>query len=186
MIAGKAYTVQPENNLNTLPPELQPRLLAEKEDESAIVFFTLGSPYSNFYAAPFSKDNVRYCCNEQYIQARKAELFNDDDVQQKIMQSNNPYEIKKLGGNVKNFVKQRWEQEAQKIVTDACVCKFSQNAELLRELFNTGNKEIGEASKDTFWGIGKSLDDVNILDHKSWTGQNTLGNVLMYVREQLQ
>ena len=108
VLQGKSYTVAPKNNLDTLPLELQPRRAAERENESTIVFFTLASPFSNFHDAPFIRDNVKFCCNEQYIQAKKAELFSDDETQQKIMMSSNPYEIKRLGNTVKNFVKQRW------------------------------------------------------------------------------
>ena len=186
IIHGKAYTVAPKNNLNTLPLDLQPRVAAERQNENTIVFFTLSSPFSNFHDAPFFRDNNRYFCNEQYIQAKKAELFCDDETQQKIMVSSNPYEIKRLGGKVKNFVQQRWELAAKKIVTEACLCKFTQNAELYHELTNTGSKIIGEASKDLFWGIGKSLDDLTVLDNTDWPGENTLGNVLMDIREQLK
>ena len=186
IINGKAYTVEPKNNLDSLPPELNPRATAEKENDNAIVFFTLGSPFSNFKTAPFYKDNQRYFCNEQYIQSKKAQMFNDDDADDKIMRSTNPYEIKKIGGFVKNFIRQKWEQEAKRIASEACMCKFSQNLDLLDILLETGQKKIGEASKDPLWGIGKSLEDPGVLDCTNWPGENILGNVLMYVREQLK
>jgi len=178
--------VEPENTLASLPMTLQPRAAAEKENETVIVFFTQGSPFSNFHHAPFVKNNTRYCCNEQYIQASKAQIFNDDNAHAKIMQSRNPYEIKKLGRDVRNFIKQKWEQEAKKIAIEGCLAKFSQNTELLDALLRTEKKTIGEASKDPIWGIGKSLDAADVLDSDSWTGENVLGNALMYVREQLQ
>ena len=65
------------------------------------------------------------------------------------------------------------------------IAKFSQNSHLLEILLETGQKEIGEASKDPFWGIGRSLNDPSVLDKNSWTGENLLGNTLMYIREQL-
>ena len=113
-------------------------------------------------------------------------MFNDDEADEKIMKSTNPYEIKAIGGSVKNFIRQRWEQEAKKIATEACMNKFSQNLELLDILLKTGNKKIGEASKDPLWGIGKALHDEDVLDSTNWPGENILGNVLMYVREQLK
>jgi ribA/ribD-fused uncharacterized protein len=130
----------------------------------------------------------RYTSNEQYIQSSKAQLFDDDSTHARIMQTSNPYDIKQLGKEVKDFVQQRWEQEARKVATDGCMAKFSQNGHLLvlEALIKTGHRIIGEASKDTFWGVGKSLSDETILESDAWTGQNLLGEILMNVRDQLQ
>lgn len=187
IISGKAFTVEPLNNLHELPFELNPRNSAEKQNEEAIVFFTQGSPLSNFHHAPFMKDNIGYSCSEQYIQAKKAELFNDDLAHSKIMLTTDPYAIKKLGSRVRNFVKPRWEREAKKIAQDACMAKFSQNERLREVLLETNGKRIGEGSKDVIWGIGMSLDNENVLNTNLWhRGQNLLGEILTYVREQLQ
>lgn len=186
ILKGKTYTVEPINNLNGLPAELCPRSLAEKENDNVIVFFSQGSPLSNFHYAPFTVNNVNYTSNEQYIQASKAQLFDDDKTHAKIMQTSNPYDIKKLGNEVKNFVKQRWQQEAKKVAIAGCLAKFSQNGHLLEALIKTDGKLIGEASKDSFWGVGKSLSDETVLDSTSWAGENLLGNVLMTVRDQLK
>ena len=183
ILDGKAFTV---NNLKDLPKSLHPRTAAEKCNQEALVFFTQGSPFSNFYLAPFVIDYTRYVNNEQYIQAKKAELFNDDDSHSKIMQTSNPYAIKTIGSRVRNFIKQKWEQHARKIAMDACTAKFAQNPDLLEILLSTDNKDIGEASTDPFRGIGKSLNDDNVLDQSLWTGDNVLGHVLMTVRKNLK
>ena len=162
------------------------KIFAEKQNDDVIVFFTKGSPFSNFHFSPFVKENTKYCCNEQYIQAKKAKLFNDDLSQSKIMKSMDPYVIKRLGRAVNNFVQQKWERVAKQIALDGCLAKLTQNKELLDALLKTGSKTIGEASKDSFWGIGKSLDDPSVFDSHAWPGENLLGNVLTYVREQLK
>jgi ribA/ribD-fused uncharacterized protein len=185
VLNGKSFTVAPRNNLNKLPPALQPRASAEKENDSTIVFFTQGSPLSNFHPAPFVKDHINYACSEQYIQAKKAELFEDDETHGKIMLTTNPYQIKSLGSRVKNFIRQKWEINARQIALEACQEKFTQNTVLFDTLKETGNKTIGEASTDPFWGVGKSLNDVGVLDKDLWTGNNLLGKVLMSLREQL-
>ena len=186
IIEGKSFTVEPINNLNQLPKTLHPRSVAEKQTDDVIVFFSKGSPFSNFHFSPFVKDNVKYCCNEQFIQAKKAQLFNDDLSQSKIMKSMDPYLIKKLGKGVKDFIQQRWEREAKQIALDGCLAKFTQNKDLLDALLETDRKTIGEASRDSLWGIGMSLDDPKVLDSSAWSGENLLGNILTYVREQLQ
>ena len=185
IIDGKCYMVEPNNNLHQLPAELQPRASAERENDEVIVFFTQGSPFSNFHHAPFHKNNNTYFCNEQYIQASKAQLFRDDLTHQKIMLSDNPYDIKNLGSQVKGFVRQQWEQFAYQVTKECCTEKFAQNKHALRALLETKTKTIGEASRDLFWGVGKALTDVDILD-KNWEGHNLLGKVLMEIRDQFK
>lgn len=185
IILGQTYTVRPRNNLHRLPPELDPRKSAERENEDVLAFFTLGSPFSNFYSCKFVKDNTTYTCAEQYIQATKAQIFSDDATHYRIMHTSSPYEMKNLGGHVSNFVGQVWAKEAEKVATDACFAKFAQNNDLKRTLIETGNKTLAEASYDKQWGVGLSLSDENILSGP-WTGNNLLGKVLMNIREQLQ
>ena len=44
-----------------------------------------------------------YWCVEQYIQAGKAELFDDDSAYHKIINATSPFEMKKEGSNLKNY-----------------------------------------------------------------------------------
>jgi len=151
-----------------------------------LVFFTQGSPFSNFHKAPFVKGNVSYLCSEQYIQAMKAETFNDDVTRNRIMRCTSPYEMKNLGNQVKNFVTQVWHKEGEKIAHDACLAKFSQNEILRNALCETNHKSLGEATSDMFWGVGLTLNDERVLEHELWTGKNNMGKVLMKVREELK
>ena len=48
------------------------------------------------------------------------------------------------------------------------------------------SKELAEASRDPFWGVGLTLHDNGILNRDAWTGKNTLGKVLMRVRQELK
>lgn len=186
VLDGKVYTVSPFNNLDQLPTSLNPRNAAERSNQNVHVFFTQGSPFSNFHPSPFVKDYTDYACNEQYLQAKKAELFNDDYCRTRIMQTTNPFEMKFHGSKVKNVDRQKWEHHARAIALDGCIAKFAQNPNLLDALMSTGNKVIGEASKDPLWGTGKSLDDGDVLDPSSWFGTNLLGQILMSVRERFQ
>ena len=186
IIKGKAFTLQPVNNLADLPDELCPRKAAEKENEEILAFFSQGSPFSNFHPSPFEKDGVKYVCNEQYIQAKKAEIFDDDNAHANIMKTTNPYEMKKIGKRVRNFVFQLWQKEAEVVATSGCMAKFSQNPELCKMLLYTGNKTLAEASTDSTWGTGEPLNSPGALQKSSWTGGNLLGKVLMAVREELK
>ena len=182
---GATYTVRPKNNLDKLPPELNPRKAAERENSDTLAFFTQASPFSNFHSCKFVKDNETYICSEQFIQAQKAKIFNDDATQAKIMRETSPYEMKKLGGKVANFVEHIWLKESERVATEACLAKFSQNDHLKVCLLETGQKNLVEASWDKHWGAGLALDHNSILTGP-WTGNNLLGKVLMRVREQLK
>ena len=64
--------------------------------------------------------------------------------------------------------------------------KFSQNRHLKEVLMNTGNKTLSEANKwDTFWGSGVSLADSDIFT-KPKHGKNTLGRLLVSLRDELK
>ena len=97
VLDGKSFTVGPRNNLKELPPELNQRSAAERENNEILAFFTIGSPFSNFHSSVFVKDRTKYICSEQYIQAKKAEIFKDDTTQTQIMNAHSPYEMKRLG-----------------------------------------------------------------------------------------
>ena len=186
IIKGKAFVLQPVNNLADLPDELCPRKAAEKENEEILAFFSQGSPFSNFHPSPFEKDGVKYACNEQYIQAKKAEIFDDDNAHANIMKTTNPYEMKRIGNRVRNFVFQLWQKEAEAVATSGCMAKFSQNLELCKMLLDSGNKTLAEASTDSTWGTGEPLYSPGVLQKSTWTGGNLLGKVLMAVREELK
>ena len=66
-----------------------------------------------------------------------------------------------------------------------CLEKFKQNLRLAQFLADTQNKELIEASSDTYWGAGVGLDSPLLLNG-SWSGQNKLGQILMAVREQVK
>ena len=109
-------------------------------------------PFSNFYQCKIVENTIEYNCTEQYFMAKKALLFNDPVMYQKIIQSNNQ---KAYGRKVKNFVTETWNNECEKIMYNANLLKYTQNTDLKDILLATCNKEIAEASPyDTIWGVG--------------------------------
>ena len=186
IVKGKTYTVRPTNNLHELPDDLNPIKLTTREDADNIAFLRSLNPLSNLHPAPLKIDNDKYNSSEQYIQKCKAEMFNDDVAAAKIMNCTSTYRIKMLGQSVKGFVKPQWEREAKKIALKANRAKFAQNPGAAQFLLLTGNKKILEASWDKFWGIGVDLNDPNVLDSTQWCGDNTMGDVLVTVRDELK
>ncbi len=142
---------------------------------------------SNWYRASFMLDGILYFCMEQYMMYKKAELFEDEEAMQKILESMDPAEIKDLGRGVKNYDDVEWCGRRQLIVYKGLMAKFEQNRNLKEELLSTGDALLAECAKgDKIWGIGLAITNEHYQDPKKWNGENLLGYTLMEVRSQLE
>jgi ribA/ribD-fused uncharacterized protein len=150
------------------------------------VYFWSGV-FSQWNPSDFTIDGVKFTTAEQYMMYKKALLFEDEEVANAIMRTNNPREQKSLGRRVRGFDTGRWNAVCREYVYEANLAKFSQNPQMLKTLMETGDREIVEASpKDRIWGIGLHYDDERIHDKSQWQGKNWLGEAIMRVREQLK
>ena len=145
------------------------------------------SCFSQWYDAPFIVDDVRYPTAEHYMMAEKAALFGDAATRAKVLQAPNPGSAKALGRQVQGFDEDAWIRARFDIVCRASEAKFTQNAELLQFLLQTGSRVIVEASPvDKIWGIGLAQDDEKAGNPHHWRGLNLLGFALMAVRDRLK
>ena len=117
---------------------------------------------------------------------QKACRFHDASVAKEILSTNDVAEIKQLGREVNGYNENTWNGVRQIVVYEELKAKFSQNAELKRQLVDTGDAVLAEcAVRDQIWGIGLSMGDPNRFERSKWKGNNLLGYALMLVREQL-
>lgn len=154
------------------------------------VFFWNG-PFSNWYPSRFSMKTPygpkTFNCSEQAMMYYKAMMFGDEATAKLIMKSTSPREQKALGRQVKNFNKQKWDNQCVPIVTEIVKAKFASDIDLFVTLMETEEREIVEASPvDEIWGVGLAEDNPNILDKTKWRGKNYLGICLMNARKQLK
>jgi len=146
-----------------------------------------GGTYSQWCPSKFTIDGVEYNCCEQYMMAKKALLFEDNESYKMIMYADNPRDQKAFGRRVKGFDKDKWESVCRQIVYDANYAKFTQNPVMKEELMATGDMEIVEASPtDKIWGIGLHETDPRAWDKATWQGTNWLGEAIMQVRKKLR
>lgn len=131
------------------------------------------------------KGNI-YVNVEQYMMAKKALLFNDLEIYNLIMNEESPKIIKDYGRKVKNFDEAIWIKHREKVIYDGNYLRFSQDENSLQLLLSTGDNILVEASKDSIYGIGLTMEDPNIADESKWIGLNLLGKALMLVRKQLK
>ena len=170
ILKGKTYTV---GNVHELPSNLAPSKICERRDTNHVAFFGGGTPLSNFYPCPITYEGFKYCSVEQILQSEKAELYNEDTIQAKILLTNNPTEAKRLAKNIA-VIEQQWIRESTEIAKKACLLKFQQNPELQQYLLDTEDLTLVEASPDPFWGTGVHLKNEHVLDPDLTLAHNSL------------
>ena len=186
IIKSETYSIAPLKNLDKLPEELNPVNACQNRSDEALAFFGYASPFSNFHDSIFTINGKDYNNVEQYIQSKKAEMFEDEIAYQQIMLTKAPAQIKQLGKRIRNFNIDRWKASAKEICLTGIKAKFQQNTELRRKLLETGTRLIGEATFDKYWGTGIPLNTSNTLMTSTWTGQNVTGEALMETRKALR
>ncbi|MDE7425322.1 MAG: NADAR family protein [Lachnospiraceae bacterium] len=145
------------------------------------------SCFSQWWKSEFRSGITTYCCMEQYMMAKKAELFGDEEICQQILQCSDPKKIKALGRKVRNFDETVWDEVKYSIVLNGNYHKFTQNPELRNFLLSTKDSIIAEASPyDGIWGIKMKQSDEDSLNPLKWRGQNLLGFALMEVRDEIR
>lgn len=141
---------------------------------------------SQWHPLFFVIDGIEYSSCEQYMMAQKAILFKDKSIRKQIMATRMPRKQKALGRKIKNFSERKWHTVREKIVYNGNYAKFSQNPALKKQLLDTGDAIIVEASLyDKIWGVGMSVRNKNIRDPTKWNGLNLLGKAIMRVRQEL-
>lgn len=141
---------------------------------------------SNWYISYFKVGGIKFSSMEQYMMYQKATCFNDHSIAQRILETDDPAEIKALGRKVAGYDDHFWSGIRQIVVYDGLLAKFSQSEDLRNRLAATGGSILAEcAVKDRVWGIGLSMSDPDRSDHSKWKGQNLLGYALMIVRNRL-
>jgi len=142
---------------------------------------------SQWFDRGFIVDDIEYKNAEQYMMAKKALLFGDTKIFNKIMNLSDPKLIKNLGRKVKGFVEEVWNENCEHYVYDANFAKFSQNKDLKDFILSIEEDIIVEASPyDKVWGIGLSAYDKRALNVETWKGLNKLGYALTKVREDIR
>lgn len=142
---------------------------------------------SNWYPSRFEVDGIVFSSMEQFMMYCKAICFQDNNIANKILETDDAGRIKDLGRRVSGYNDNYWNGVRQLVVYEGLFAKFSQNDKLKEQLKATGNAVLAEcAVKDRIWGIGLSMNDPDRFDMAKWKGQNLLGYALMMARGRLR
>jgi ribA/ribD-fused uncharacterized protein len=140
----------------------------------AIKFYKTKDPYgfmSNYFKARFFIYGRWWSFVEAPYQAEKTSIQSEKDEIWAAVKAN---DSRLLGQKV--TMRPDWDQIKRSVMKECCTAKFLQHPELRKQLMETGDQELIEDSPvDWYWGIGA--------DGK---GKNTLGQVLMEIREELK
>lgn len=133
---------------------------------------------SNFWYAPIALSYKRFDTtfyaptNEHAYQAMKMQNLTDFSH---ILSCHSPIHARKLG---KAFpIVENWDAVKDEIMYKINLAKYKQHAELRNRLLLTGYLEETNTWHDTYWG--------NCICGNCSAGLNTLGHILMRIREEL-
>ena len=156
----------------------------------AVYFHKIDEPngfLSNWYSSACEIEDKKFTSVEQYIMYRKAEIFGDTEIADRILSTDDPETQKALGRKVSGYSGYVWDGIRQMVVYRGLMAKFSQNEDLKELLLKTGDAYLVEcAMRDKIWACGRSLYDERRKDASLWDGTNILGFALMEVRERLR
>lgn len=126
---------------------------------------------SNFYPAEVTHDGIEYPTTEHAFAAAKTLHFGE---RWQISQLSTPGKAKRAGRQ--NELRPDWEQVRDQIMMELTILKFVNHRHLKELLLSTGNAELieGNTWDDKYWGVCDG------------EGLNTLGKILMLVRDQLR
>ena len=96
------------------------------------VFFW-GGTFSQWAPSEFIIDGVKYVTAEQYMMAKKALLFKDQESYESIMRTSDPRTQKAFGRKVKGFNADVWNVICRDVVYQANLAKFTQNPKMLED-----------------------------------------------------
>ena len=172
------------------------RQMVRQNPDTKIIYFWGHTPnpkkmtaacFSQWYDCYFEVAGVQYHTAEQFMMASKARMFDDEEVWREIMEAATPFDYKKLGRKVHNFIAEPWDAQKYNIVVEGNKAKFGQNPDIREFLLSTGDAIIAEASPcDTIWGIGLDRETALQGTAEQWKGENLLGCALMETRDWLK
>lgn len=183
-INGEVYTA---DDLESLPKDIRPSHTSTPGNSKVVVFFGKASCFSNHYTSEFPIDDIKYHSIEQYLAHNRARLANREDLMGRVLAaSHDPTEAKRVLNLLHDEPGlEEWEDQRHNILFAGLVSKFHQSQYLREYLLSSGNRLLGEASRNNTWGIGLTLTDKDRLNPGLWKGENFLGKTLMEVREYL-
>ena len=138
---------------------------------------------SNFHECTIKYNGITYRSSEAAFQAQKTTDKHDRYEISKMKPGQSKRACSKNG--IKGFkitLREDWDKIKDDVMYKVVLAKFTQNKHLKNMLLNTGDAELIEGTKwhDNYWG------NCTCMMCSMIEGKNTLGKILMRVREELR
>lgn len=168
------------NGIDTKPLGLT---LCPWVDYNVLAFQGDKDPLSNMYPCKIHYEGKTWHSSEQIYLYKKAKHHDAHDIADRIEQSRNGYQAKKISKNIQT--KYSWYDVRVEAMEQILEMKYRQCDRFKEALRASGNKLLVEANKyDKFWGSGLDKNLVFLTDPKQFPGQNQLGQLLMNLRQE--
>ncbi|KAK6180203.1 hypothetical protein SNE40_012395 [Patella caerulea] len=143
----EAASVEPESKPLQEPLKYKDYRKLSQKGSDKYVLIPSDSPLSKGYKCEFQVDGVKFCCVTQFVEYKKAELFEDEFRREKIMKLIEENAILNCGREVNKFDPAKWFGEyAIKYMTQGYQAMLAQHPEIKRQLYDTYPKTIQEQS----------------------------------------
>ena len=169
----------PHKKLDQLPAELSLANSKTRVSDLFVAFHSSKALLSNMYPACVQWNGRSFQSVEQGFQYLKSEAANAPEVGKLILGTADPYGVRRLAKPLRTPA---WDAET--ILFQLMLCKFTQNEELKQVLLDTQGKRLLETTLDPYWGTGCDLYSKNI-DELNFKGTNTMGMLLERVRSDI-
>lgn len=186
IIDGQKYTVDTICNLDG---NLHPRSLSRRSNNSTEVaggIFSIYDPLSNFGKFKVNHEGREFTTLEHGFVYYKCLDAKDEFAANKVLDVPEPHMAKRIGDNLKNLNITEWNKKRDTIMKALLRSKFARGTDMAKELLATGNRKLGEAGRDSFYGTGLPITHPDTLDSDKWFGQNRLGKMQMEIRSELR
>lgn len=151
--------------------------------KGGFAFATANAYFSNFYRCDIRYNSVLFDSAERAYQFERCKRLGAPEAAQQVLDARGPQDCKRVSSYIKS--NNEWDSQKRGKMKEIVLEKFSQNDQLLHTLLLTGNKNLIEATTDTFWGAAAVIGS-KLLKNGTWKGRNELGSILTEVREDLK
>ena len=136
---------------------------------------------------PFRVNDLEYVCVEQFVSEAKCLHFGDQIRASQIRNETDPKAMRRIGERIAGYVNAEWLPHAPRILSQAIYAKYHdpRAAGAREELLATGDRAIGEATRNMKYGTGIHISDPDAADEAKWIGENLTGKLLKSMREEL-
>ena len=176
------------DSIGTLPADVHPRRFSEKRNHTHLLVGGIHSefqPLSNWYLCKVQFKGHTFNSSEQAYQWAKADFCQDDAAASKLLFTTSPRDAKDLGSEIKGLRDTDWDQMKNGIMEEILRNKFRDNKDLKKQLLDTKDIILAEASRDRHWAVGLPINSADLFITKKWTGHNWLGRILASVRTEM-